>query len=162
MADKAQAKPYKLTSTQDLRWDRCQIKSTALLGNVLHFQQGYENGHDETLLYNANNELTEASACNVFIVKDNRVITPLLDNQKLAGITRLIVLGTLRSNGNIEVEERVVTMDEVRSADEVWITSSSKEIAPVTEIDGVPVGDGKVGDMWLRAQALYSAGKFDY
>ncbi len=65
------------------------------------------------------------------------MITPLLDNQKLAGITRQIVLGTLRSDGNIEVEERVVTMDEVRNADEVWITSSSKEIAPVTEIDGV-------------------------
>ena len=90
------------------------------------------------------------------------VITPLLDNQKLAGITRQIVLGTLKSDGNIAVEERVVTMDEVRSADEVWITSSSKEIAPVIEIDGVPVGDGQVGDMWLRAQALYSAGKFDY
>ncbi|MDA9919494.1 aminotransferase class IV [Porticoccaceae bacterium] len=162
VADKALAKPYKVTSTQDLRWDRCQIKSTALLGNVLHFQQGHENGHGETLLYNANNELTEASACNAFIVKDNVVITPLLDNQKLAGITRHIVLGTLKNDGNIAVEERVVTMDEVLNADEVWITSSSKEIAPVIEIDGVPVGDGQVGDMWLRAQALYSAGKFDY
>ena len=53
-------------------------------------------------------------------------------------------------------------MDEVASADEVWITSSSKEIAPVIEIDGVAVGDGKVGDVWLAAQALYSAGKFNY
>jgi D-alanine transaminase len=161
-ADKARANTYRVSSARDLRWERCQIKSTALLGNVLHFQQGYENGHDETILFNANNELTEASACNAFIVKNGIVITPPLDNQLLAGITRHIVLDILRRDGSIAVEERVVTMDEVASADEVWITSSSKEIAPVIEIDGVAVGDGKVGDVWLAAQALYTAGKFNY
>jgi len=104
----------------------------ALLGNVLHFQQGYEKAMAKPLLYNANNELTEASACNVFIVKDNRVITPLLDNQKLAGITRHIVLGTLRSDGNIPLKSAWLPWTKWQSADEVWITSSSKEIAPVT------------------------------
>ncbi|MDX2370555.1 MAG: aminotransferase class IV, partial [Colwellia sp.] len=63
-------KGYALTSTEDLRWQRCQIKSTSLLGNVLHFQEGYEAGSQETLLYNSNNELTEASASNIYIVKD--------------------------------------------------------------------------------------------
>ena len=162
VADIALARPYKVSSTQDLRWDRCHIKSTALLGNVLHFQQGYEKGHGETILFNADNELTEASACNVFIVKDNKVITPVLDNQLLPGITRHIVLDILRRDGTISIEERTVTMDEVRSADEVWITSSSKEIAPVVQIDDIPVGDGAVGPMWLAAQTLYSAGKHDY
>ena len=151
VADIALARPYKVSSTQDLRWDRCHIKSTALLGNVLHFQQGYEKGHGETILFNADNELTEASACNVFIVKDNKVITPVLDNQLLPGITRHIVLDVLRRDGTISIEERTVTMDEVRSADEVWITSSSKEIAPVVQIDDIPVGDGAVGPMWLAA-----------
>lgn len=162
VADKALAKSYSVITTQDLRWDRCHIKSTALLGNVLHFQQGYEQGHGETLLFNSNNELTEASACNAFIVKQGVVSTPPLDNQLLAGITRHILLDVLRRDGGIKVEERAITMDEVRNADEVWITSSSKEVAPVTQVDGQPVGNGQVGDVWLAAQTLYSAGKFDY
>jgi len=162
VADKALANSYKVSTDRDLRWERCHIKSTALLGNVLHFQQGYKQGHGETLLFNANNELTEASACNAFIVKDGIVSTPPLDNQLLPGITRHIVLDVLRQDGSIPVEERTVTMDEVTSADEVWITSSSKEIAPVIEIDGVAVGNGEVGDVWLAAQALYTAGKFNY
>ena len=162
VADKTLAKTYKVSTTQDLRWDRCHIKSTALLGNVLHFQHGFEQGNDETLLFNKNHELTEASACNAFIVIDGSVITPPLDNQLLPGITRQILLDVLRRDGRIPVEERTVTMDEVLSADEVWITSSSKEIAPVTKIDGKAVGNGEVGDIWLAAQTLYSAGKFDY
>ena len=162
VADKALAHGYHVATAKDLRWRRCHIKSTALLGNVLHFQQGYESNCDETILYNSNNELTEASACNAFIVKDGIVSTPPLDNQLLPGITRHIVLDVLRQDGSIAVEERVVTMDEVNNADEVWITSSSKEIAPVTQIDGVPVGDGQVGDVWLAAQTLYSANKFSY
>ncbi len=162
IAEKALARSYKVSTARDLRWERCHIKSTALLGNVLHFQQGYEKGHGETILFNSNNDLTEARACNVFIVKNGTVITPPLDNQLLPGITRDIVLDVLRKDGSIPVEERIVTRDEVTSADEVWITSSSKEIAPVIAVDDVPVGNGEVGDVWLAAQALYSASKFDY
>lgn len=162
VADKALAKKYRVTSDRDLRWERCQIKSTALLGNVLHFQHGYGQGNDETLLFNADNQLTEASSCNAYIVKDGVVVTPPLDNQLLPGITRQILLDILRRDGTIAVEERIVTRDEVLSADEVWITSSSKEIGAVVEIDGVPVGNGEVGDIWLAAQKLYSAGKYNY
>jgi D-alanine transaminase len=162
VADKAQAKHYRVTTDRDLRWERCQIKSTALLGNVLHFQQGYSQGNDETLLFNADNQLTEASSCNAYIVKDGVVITPPLDNQLLPGITRYILLDILRRDGGIPVEERIVTMEEVRNADEVWITSSSKEIGAVVEIDGVPVGSGDIGDVWLAAQRLYSAEKYNY
>lgn len=162
VADKALAKKYRVTTDRDLRWERCQIKSTALLGNVLHFQHGYGQGNDETLLFNADNQLTEASSCNAYIVKDGVVITPPLDNQLLPGITRHILLDILRRDGSIAVEERIVTRDEVLSADEVWITSSSKEIGAVVEIDGVPVGNGEIGDTWLAAQKLYSAGKYNY
>lgn len=162
VADKAQVKGYKVNTQRDLRWERCNIKSTALLGNVMHFQTGFAAGMNETLLYNDNNELTEASACNAYIVKDGVVITPPLDNQILPGITRLILLNILAKDGSIKVEERTVTMDEVHNADEVWITSSSKEIAPVVEIDGKPVGNGGVGDVWLAAQTLYSAQKAEY
>ena len=162
VADKTLAKKFKVSSSKDLRWDRCQIKSTALLGNVLHFQQGQEQGNDETLLFNADNQLTEASSCNAYIVKDGVVITPPLDNQLLPGITRQLLLDILRRDGVIPVEERIVTRDEVLNADEVWITSSSKEIGAVVEIDGVPVGNGEIGDIWLAAQKLYSAGKYNY
>ena len=162
VADKSQAKTYTVSTARDIRWDRRDIKSTSLLGNVLHYQQGVEQGNQETLLYNANNELTEASSCNAFVVKNGTVITPPLDHQKLPGITRQILLDILRNDGSIPVQERAISMDEVAEADEVWITSSSREIAPVVAIDSVPVGDGQVGDVWLAAQTLFSANRFNY
>ena len=155
-------KGYALTSTEDLRWQRCQIKSTSLLGNVLHFQQGFEAGSQETLLFNSNNELTEASASNIFIVKDGVIATPIEDNQILPGIARRLVIDILAKDGSLVLEERVITLDEVKDADEIWITSSSKEIAPVTKLDGDVVGDGKVGIVWLKAAGLYSEHKFAY
>ena len=160
--DKLKTKRYKVATSQDLRWQRCHIKSTALLGNVMHFQFGHAQGYNETLLYNSKNELTEAGACNAYIVKDGVVITPALDNQILPGITRFMLLDILRKYSDIKVEERTITMDEVFNADEIWLTSSSKEIAAVVEIDGKPVGEGKVGDVWLAAQTQYTAHKFEY
>jgi D-alanine transaminase len=156
------ATPYTVATAEDLRWKRCNIKSTALLGNVMHYQHGHSQGHNETLLYNQDGELTEAAACNLYVIKNGIVATPLLDHQKLPGITRLMLLEILRKDGSIPVQERVVKRDELDSADEVWISSSSKEIAPVIEIDGKPVGDGRVGDVWLAAQTLYSAHKSDF
>ncbi|WP_028865977.1 aminotransferase class IV [Psychromonas aquimarina] len=162
IADKSKAKAYKVSTTEDLRWQRCNIKSTALLGNVMHFQHGFSRGCNETILFNNNNEMTEGSACNAYIVKNSVVITPPLDNQILPGITRFMLLDILSRHSSIKVEERIVTMDEVFDADEVWLTSSSKEIAPVVEIDGKTVGNGQIGDLWLTAQTLYSAHKADY
>jgi D-alanine transaminase len=156
------AKAYQVSTALDMRWKRCNIKSTALLGNVMHFQHGHARGDAETILYNAEGEVTEAAACNVYVVKDGVVATPLLDTQILPGITRYMLLQILRQDGSIPVEERVVTLEEVMHADEVWLTSSSKDIAAVTRIDGKIVGDGKVGKMWLAAQTLYSAHKFDF
>ena len=156
------ASSYSVSTGEDLRWRRCNIKSTALLGNVLHFQEGYSAGHNEILLFNDKGNLTEAGACNVFIVKNGVVSTPIQDNQILPGITRLLILNILRKDGSIEVLERDITKEEVLNADEVWITSSSKEMAPVTSIDGKPVGDGKVGAVWEAASKLYTQFKYDY
>ena len=160
--DKSAATCYTVATAEDLRWKRCNIKSTALLGNVMHYQDGHAKGHNETILYNPDHELTEAAACNVYVIKNGIVSTPLLDHQKLPGITRLMLLEILRRDGSIPMEERVVKLEELSSADEVWISSSSKEIAPVIEIDGRPVGDGTAGDVWLAAQTLYSRHKFDF
>ncbi|NQZ32902.1 MAG: aminotransferase class IV [Oceanospirillaceae bacterium] len=160
--DRTQATTYTVTTTEDLRWKRCHIKSTALLGNVMHYQQGHASGNNECLLYNSNNELTEGSSVNAFIVKDGVVITPIQDNQILPGITRRIIIDSIKAEGSIKIEERTVTMDEVHSADEVWISSSSKEIAPIVAIDGVNVGNGKIGPVWEKAFAIYTAAKFNH
>lgn len=162
IADKSQAKQYKVRSAQDLRWKHCDIKSTSLLGNVMHFQHGQDSGFNETILFNANNELTEASACNVFVVKGDTIVTPPLDKQLLPGITRFMLLDILRQHSSFNVQERVVSVTEVQQADELWLTSSSKEIVPVVELDGQPVGKGVVGDVWPVAQSLYSQHKFNY
>jgi D-alanine transaminase len=84
--DKRAATPFTVATAEDLRWQRCNIKSISLLGNVLHYQQGHAGGHDETVLYNHHRELTEASSCNVYVIKNGIVATPLLDAQKLPGM----------------------------------------------------------------------------
>ena len=152
----------RVATAEDLRWDRCHIKSTALLGNLLHYQEGHEAGMNETILYNYAGELTEASFSNVFIVINGEVATPLLDHQKLPGITRHICLESLRADGSLTVNERVVTLEEARHADEMWITNSSRQIAPVVEMDGRPVGSGQVGGVWEQAMRIYEAAKYDF
>ena len=160
--DRSSATSYTVTTSQDLRWKRCHIKSTALLGNVMHFQQGHATGNSECLLYNTNDELTEGSSFNAYIVKDGVIITPIQDNQILPGITRRIIIDSIKADGSIAIEERTVTMEEVRNADEVWISSSSKEIAAIVKIDGVNVGDGNIGPVWEKAFAIYTAAKFTH
>ena len=152
----------KISSAEDKRWRRCDIKSTALLGNIIHFQKGQAEGNDETLLFNAAGELTEGSATNVFVVKKGVVATPPLDHQVLPGVTRLMLLDMLRKDGSVPVEERVVTMEEARQADEIWLTSSTKEVAPVVQLDGSPVGGGEACPVWPIAHRLFTGKKFDY
>ena len=98
----------------------------------------------------------------MFAVFDGVVATPSLDEQKLPGISRHICLESLRAEGSIPVEERIITLDEARNADEIWLTNSSKQVAPVVEMDGQPIGDGRVGDVWERATKIYEAAKFDF
>jgi D-alanine transaminase len=162
IADKTKAKSYSVSTSDDLRWKRCNIKSTALLGNVLHYQQGIDEGNQECILFNADGFMTEGSSTNAYIVKDGVVITPPLSTQLLPGITRLMLLDILRKDGSIKVEERPVSRAEFDDADEVWLSSSSKEVAAVVAVDGKPVGNGQIGDVWQHAQTLYSAGKYNY
>ncbi|MGQ8363840.1 aminotransferase class IV [Glaciecola sp. 1036] len=159
--DRDKAKTFVVATKEDLRWQRCHIKSTSLLGNVMHFQEGQNEGVDEVLLHNRHGQLTEAAACNVFIVKNDEILTPPLDNQLLPGITRHIILEALKREGGFKVTERAIEMDEIKQADEVWITSSSKEIGAVVKVDDTVIGEGKPGEMWLRAQRAYNRHKFD-
>ena len=95
----ANVKPFKVALEEDKRWQRCHIKSTSLLGNVMHFQAGVDSGVQETILHNSDGIITEASSCNVFMVKDNAIFTPPLDNQLLPGITRQIALEAFKRAG---------------------------------------------------------------
>ncbi len=160
VADRHNHPGAKVAITEDLRWQRCHIKSTALLGNVMHFQQGYREGNAETVLYNEAGQITEASSSNVFIVKDGEVLTPPLDNQLLPGITRLLVLECLKKAG-IPHRETAFTVDELYAADEVWLTSSGKEIMPIVKVGENVIADGKAGPVWEQAFALYSKLKFE-
>lgn len=162
VSDIDNAKTYTVSVEQDKRWQRCHIKSTALLGNVIHYQHGAAAGNNETILFNRLEELTEASSSNVFIVKDGVISTPPLDNQILPGITRWLILTILHSHSDFKVQERVITKQELFAADEVWITSATKEVGPVVKLNDQLVADGKPGKVWQQVQSLFTKHKFDY
>jgi len=141
----------------DFRWLRCDIKSTSLLGNCLLRTAAADAGCAEAILVR-DGELTEASASNVFVVKDGTVLAPPKSHLILPGITYDVVLEILRDNA-IAHEVRPVKEAELRSADEIWVTSSSREVLPITALDDKPVGRGenagKPGPVGARVYALY-------
>lgn len=141
----------------DLRWLRCDIKTTALLGNCMLRTLAADAGCAEAILVR-DGMLTEASASNVFVVKKGTVLAPPKSHLILPGITYDVVIEILRANA-IAHEVRPVTESELRSADEVWITSSSREVLAVTTLDGKRVGGGenagKPGPVGARVYALY-------
>ncbi len=154
-------KGLRIISEQDRRWRNCDIKSTALLGNILHFQHAVGGGYDETLLFNTDGELTEGAASNVFAVIDGEVVTPQLDGQKLAGINRQIILDVLRGKTNIPVREDVVTLEQARGADEIWFSNSAVGIIPVVEMDGKSVSQGRPGPIFQQVATLFEQAKLD-
>lgn len=140
-------------SAVDNRWLRCDIKSVSLIGNVLLRQVSADAGAVETILFR-DGLLTEASASNVFVAKNGRLLSPPKSNLILPGITYDVVVEIARDVG-IPIEFRDVREAEVRGADEVWLTSSSKEILAVVQLDGKPVGEGKPGALFRKAYAGY-------
>jgi D-alanine transaminase len=138
---------------EDFRWTKCHIKSTSLLGNILARQLSAEVGATETILLR-DGMLTEASSSNVFVVKDGVVAAPPQDNLILLGITYDLVT-RLAAEGAVRFEIRAITEAELRDADEVWLSSSTKEVLAVTTLDGKPVGTGKPGPAFRRMHALY-------
>lgn len=147
------AKGVAAITTADNRWQRCDIKSIALLANALLRQQAIEQGAAEAILVREG-LMTEGAASNIFIVTGDRVVTPPKGPYILPGITRDLVVEITQSH-NIDCVEQPVPLELLRSANEVWMTSSTKEILPITRIDGRPVGNGKQGPMHMRVFALY-------
>lgn len=137
----------------DFRWQRCDIKSISLIGNCLLRQLSADAGEAETILLR-DGLLTEASASNVFIVKSGVIQAPPKSNLILPGITYDVVV-EIAGNAGLPLELRDIPEAEVRAADEVWVTSSSKEILAIVSLDGNRIGDGKPGPMFRRMYALY-------
>src|SRR6266849_3000231 len=138
-------------------WLLCDIKSTSLLGNCMLRTLAADQGCVEAILVR-DGELTEASASNVFIVKNGTVLAPPKSQLILPGITYDVVLEILHANA-LPHEVRPVAESELRSADEIWVTSSSREVLAITTLDGKPVGSGKNagkrGAVCERVYALY-------
>jgi D-alanine transaminase len=140
-------------TARDFRWEKCHVKSTSLLGNVLARQISADVGATETILFR-DGMLTEASSSNVFVVKDGVVAAPPRDNLILLGITYELVV-KLAAAGTVKLEIRPIAEVELREADEIWLSSSTKEVLAVTTLDGKPVGSGKPGPVFRRMHAAY-------
>lgn len=141
-----------ITAT-DYRWLKCDVKSVSLLGNCLLRQAAVDAGAVETVLFR-DGYLTEASASNVFVINNGKLLAPPKNHLVLPGITYDVVLELAVANA-VPLEVREVSEQEVRSADEIWVTSSTKEVLAVTTLDGKPVGNGKPGAIFRRMHQLY-------
>jgi D-alanine transaminase len=140
-------------SAQDYRWLRCDIKSISLIGNCLLRQISAEAGGAETILFR-DGKLTEASASNVFIVKRGMIQSPPKSNLILPGITYDVVVELAHVNG-LPLEFKDIPEADVRAADELWVSSSSKEVLAIVELDGKRIGDGRPGPVYRRMFQLY-------
>jgi len=143
----------KAITVTDIRWLRCDIKSVSLLPNILMRQKAVEAGAAEAIFIR-DGQATEGSASNLFIVKDGRLITPPKSHFILGGITRDLILELATVKG-FPFVERAISETELRSADEVWVSSSTREILPITELDGAPVANGEIGLIWKQFATLY-------
>ena len=140
-------------SAVDNRWLRCDIKSISLIGNCLLRQLSAEHVAAETILFR-DGKLTEASASNVFVVKGGVIQSPPKSNLILPGITYDVVVELAHANA-MPLEFRDVGEAAVRGSDELWVTSSSKEVLAIVELDGTRIGDGRPGPVFRRMYQLY-------
>lgn len=143
----------KALTVDDSRWELCNVKATTLLANILMRQQAVEQGCAEAILIR-NDHVTEGAASNVFAVVDGVLITPQQSSEILPGITRNVVI-ELAGTHAIPCKETLLTVADLRAASEIWLTSSTREIVPVTQLDGQKVGQGMPGPVWQRVNQLF-------
>ena len=146
---------FTAATLQDIRWLRCDIKSVALLGPVMLRMEAKRRGADEAILIR-DEYLAEGSSSAVCIVKGGCVITPPPSQTRLPSITRLVVAEVVEALG-LPLDVREVHIEELYSADEIWVASSTREAIPITQIDKRAVGDGKPGAVWRRVFVEFQA-----
>lgn len=137
----------------DIRWEYCHLKTTSLLPNVLLRQEAIDRGATEAILIRGG-EATEGAASNLFVVLDGELVTPPKGPRLLPGITRDLVLEIACAN-DVPCRESNVRREDLALAQEIWLTSSTREILPVTRLDDRPVGTGVPGPVWRRMIDLY-------
>ncbi len=147
----------KAITLEDIRWRYCHIKAIALLPNILLRQQAVDAGAQEAILIR-DGQVTEGSASNLFIVHHGVIKTPPKSSYLLPGITRDLVLELAVSAG-LAAREAQITPEELTRAEEIWVSSSTKEVLPVTCLDGQAVGSGKPGPVWAQMRQCYQAYK---
>ncbi len=157
LPDAARENGVACVSMEDKRWLRCEIKSISLLGNVLAAQNAAANDANETIQFR-DGFLTEGSASNVWIVKNGSLIGPPRDNLILEGI-RYGLMEELCAADHIPFKEQRISHAEVFAADEVLLSSASKEVLPVVTIDGLAIANGKPGPIYKRLYAAYQTAK---
>jgi D-alanine transaminase len=160
VAPQARAQGVACITASDFRWHKGDIKSTSLLGAVLARQMSAEQGAAETILLR-DGFLTEASASNVWIVKGGVLAAPVKDHLKLEGI-RYGLLEHLAARVGVPLELRSITEAELRDADELLLTSATKEVLPVTRLDGRAVGNGVPGPVYAQLYAAYQLAKPEF
>ena len=146
-----------VVTAPDERWLHCDLKTISLVGNVLARQFAADHEAVEMVMFR-DGYLTEASASNVLVVRQGKVIAPPKDNLILPGIT-YDATAELARDGGLPFEMRPVKKEEALSADEMWLSSSTKEVLAVTTLDGKPFSAGKPGPMFRRMHALFQASK---
>jgi D-alanine transaminase len=144
-------------TADDFRWEKAHIKSTSLLGSVLARQISFDAGALETIMFR-DGFLSEAAASNVWVVKGGKVLGTPKDNLVLEGIRYRLLEEICRSKG-IAFELRRVSREEVLTADELLLSSATKEVLAVTQLDGQPVGQGKPGPVYAQLYAGYQKAK---
>ncbi len=144
----------------DNRWENCHLKTIALLPNILLRQQALDAGGSEAILIRQG-EVTEGAASNLFMVEQGNIVTPPKGPCLLPGITRDLIVELAQAN-DIPVQERTITPAQLAAADEIWLTSSTKEIVPVTRLDGEAVGKGLPGPLWRQMTERFQAYKAHY
>jgi D-alanine transaminase len=144
-------------TADDNRGLRCDLKTTSLLGNVLMRELAAKAGAIETVMFR-DGYLTEASASNVLVVIDGTIVAPPKDHQILPGITYDAAFEFAREAG-LPVAMRPVTRAEALAAEEMWLSSSTKEVLAVTTVDGQPFGGGMPGPMFRKMWAAFQARK---
>lgn len=160
MSEATIANGTRAITAEDLRWGRCDIKTIALLGNVLHRWQAADADATETILLRAG-MLTEGSTSSAHVVKDGRLLTPPQTNALLPGTTRG-VLFELAERAAIASERRPVGEQELRTADEIIIASAGGGIRAVARLDGRPVGAGRPGPVFRRIHADFLATRQEF
>lgn len=148
----------KAITLDEIRWQFCNIKAIALLPNILLRQQAVEQNCAEAILINHDGFVTEGAASNVFAVLNGVIVTPPKTNSILAGITRDVMLDLAEKN-NLPYRVGDISLTDLKTATEIWVASSTREIIPVVELDGVAVGNGKVGSVWQQINAIFQAYK---